>query len=195
MVDIVPRSVAPLNFPSVALSPDGTHLAYVATRGTIRQLFLRALDQDEGRPIPGTEGAVVPFFSPDGQWVGFWASGYLKKVSISGGAPLTLCEALAMRGASWGTDDTIVFAPTATSGLFQVSAAGGTPQELTTLKEGENSHRWPEFVPDGKAVLFTVGTAQNWEAQQTVVQSLETGERRALIPGATSPSWLAAPER
>ena len=108
----------------------------------------------------------------------------IKKVSISGGAPLTLCNAAGPFGASWGPDDTIIFAPTAQSGLFQVSAAGGTPQELTT-QAGEFSHRWPEFLPDGKAVLFTVGTGQGWENQETVVQSLETGERRALIPGAT----------
>ena len=175
-----------LNWPSVALSPDGTHLAYVAVRDGIQQLFLRAMDQLESRPIPGTEDAWDPFFSPDGQWgVGFFAGGQLKKVSISGGAPLTLCDAPVDRGGSWGPNDTIVFTPTNQSGLMQVSAAGGTPQELTTLQEGERSHRWPEFLPDGKAVLFTVGTATGWKNQQTVVQSLETGERRALIPGAT----------
>ena len=178
-------TAAGLNFPSVTLSPDGTHVAYVATRDGIQQLFLRAMDQLAGRPMPGTEGAFEPFFSPDGQWVGFFAGGKLKKVSISGGAPLTLCDTGNDRGGSWGPDDTIVFAPTNSSGLMQVSAAGGTPQELTTLKEGEISHRWPEFLPDGKAVLFTVGTANTWEEQQTVVQSLETGERRALIPGAS----------
>ena len=83
------------NGPAVALSPDGTHLAYVARQGGTQQLYLRAMDSLEAKPIPGTEGAVNPFFSPDGQWLGFFAGGKLKKVSVSGGAALTLGDAVA----------------------------------------------------------------------------------------------------
>ena len=97
---------------ALALSPDGSHLIYVATRDGIQQLFLRAMDQLESRPLPGTEGAELPFFSPDGQWVGFAADGKLKKVSLYGGAPVTLSDAANFRGASWGANGTIVFSPT-----------------------------------------------------------------------------------
>ena len=97
----------------MALSPDGTHLAYVASQGGTQQLYLRAMDSLEAKPIPGTEGAVNPFFSPDGQWLGFFAGGKLKKVSVSGGAALTLGDAASFpRGASWGSQGMIAFAPT-----------------------------------------------------------------------------------
>ena len=173
-----PERLTPLGRHVVALSPDGTHLVYVANQ----QLYLRAMDQLDAKPIPGTEGGHTPFFSPDGQWVRFFAAGKLKKVSISGRAPLTLCHSSNPRGASWRTNDSIVFAQTTGSGLSQVSAAGGTPQVLTTLK-GATSHRWPEVLPGGKAVLFTVGTEGSWDDAQIVVQHLETGERRVLIQG------------
>src|ERR1700687_5594437 len=117
--------------PVVVLSPDGTHLAYVAHQGGTQQMYLRAMDSLEARPIPGTEGAINPFFSPDGQWLGFFAGGKLKKVSVSGGATLTLGVAAQPRGASWGSQGMIAFAPTAVSALQQASDAGGPPQTLT----------------------------------------------------------------
>ncbi len=178
--------LAGLNNPAVALSPDGTHLVYVASRGgSQQQLYLRAMDSLEAEPIGGTEGAEDPFFSPDGQWVGFWARGQLKKVSISGGATLTLADGRNSRGTSWGPNETIVFAPIAREGLWQVSAAGGAPQELTTLKEGETSHRWPQLLPDGKTVLFTVGIGGSYGDAHIAVQRLEEGEHRVLIRGGT----------
>src|SRR5438445_3716265 len=96
--------------PSVALSPDGTHLAYVARQVGTQQLYLRTMDSLEAKPIPGTEGGVSPFFSPDGQWLGFFAGGKLKKVSVSGGAALTLGDAAKPHGASWGSQGMIAFA-------------------------------------------------------------------------------------
>src|SRR5712691_9130683 len=116
------------NGPAVALSPDGTHLAYVARQGGTQQLYLRAMDSLEARPIPGSEGAVNPFFSPDGQLVGFFAGGKLKKVSVSGGVALILGDATSPRGASWGSQGIIAFAPTTQSVLMQVPDAGGVPQ-------------------------------------------------------------------
>jgi serine/threonine protein kinase len=127
---------------AVALSPDGTHLAYVARQGGTQQIYLRALDSLEARPIPGTEGAINPFFSPDGQWVGLFAGGKLKKLSVNGGAALTLGDATGPRGASWGGQGMIAFAPTEISTLLQVSDAGGNPQPLTRLEKGEVSHGW-----------------------------------------------------
>jgi len=172
--------------PIVAFSPDGSRLVYVATRGGSTQLYVRAIGRSEPTPIPGTEGAETPFFSPDGQSVGFFAEGKLKKVSLSGGAPLTLCSAPINRGASWAPDDSIIFTPAAaTSGLFQVSAAGGTPKSLTTpdRSKGEVSHRWPEFLPGGKALLFTIWIGSSFDNSRIGLLSPETGERRVLLEG------------
>ena len=178
------------NGPAVALSPDGTHFAYVARQGGTQQLYLRAMDNLESKPIPSTEGAVNPFFSPDGQWVGFFAGGKLKKVSVSGGAAITLGDAVEPRGASWSSQGTIAFAPTSTATLEEVSEAGGSPQPLTRLERGANSHRWPEFLPGGKAVLFATGGAANILANaQVAVQSVGTGERRNLVQGGMNPRY------
>jgi serine/threonine protein kinase len=178
------------NAPAVALSPDGTHLAYVARQGGTQQIYLRALDSLEARPITGTEGAINPFFSPDGQWVGFFAAGRLKKVSVNGGAALTLGDAAGPRGASWGSQGTIAFAPTNVSVLQQVSDAGGAPQPLTRLEKGEVTHGWPEFLPGGKAVLFAAGpSGTNWTIAQVAVQSVGTGERRNPVQVGTQPRY------
>ncbi|HYV29550.1 MAG TPA: protein kinase, partial [Candidatus Binatia bacterium] len=174
--------------PVVALSPDGSRLVYVANHSGAQQLYVRPIDRLEATAIPGTEGAESPFFSPDGQWLGFFAEGKLKKVSLSGGAPLTLCSAPLNRGASWGPDDNIILTLSfGVSGLFQVSAAGGTPKPLTIPdgKKGEGSHRWPEILPGGKAVLFTNWGGGSFDDARIAVQSLETGERRTLLEGGT----------
>jgi len=173
--------------PHLALAPDGSRLAYVANHGGSTQLYLRSIDRFEATPIPNTENAESPFFSPDGQSVGFFAQGKLKKISLSGGAPLSLCSAPVNRGGSWGPDDTIIFAPSITSGLFRVSAAGGTPKPLTVpdRKKGEFGHRWPEILPDGSAVLFTVWTGTSFDDARIEVLSLETGKRRVLAEGGT----------
>ena len=176
--------------PAVALSPDGTHLAYVAIQGGTQQLYLREMDSVESKPIPGTEGAVNPFFSPDGQWVGFFAGGNLKKVPVSGGAAVTLGDASNPHGASWGSQGMIAFTPANGLGVQQVSDAGGTPQPLTPLEKGELSHLWPEFLPGGKAVLFAAGsTAINFTNARVAVQSVGTGERRNLVQVGTNPRY------
>ncbi|MDA2937576.1 protein kinase, partial [Acidobacteria bacterium AH-259-A15] len=172
----------------VAFSPDDKHLIYSANQ----QLYLRVLDQLEARPIHGTEdgGGRSPFFSPDGQWVGFYAGGQLKKVSISGGAPVTLCEASNPYGASWGPDDTILFGQ-GPEGIWQVSGAGGTKEVLISLDstKKESAHG-PQILPGGKAVLFTLGSGPSWDDAQIVVQSLETGERQVLISGGRDARYL-----
>jgi serine/threonine-protein kinase len=182
---------------AIALSPDGTRLAYVASQAGTQQLYLRAMDSMEATPIPGTDGAVAPFFSPDSQWLGFFADNKLKKVSVSGGAPITVCDApLPWHSASWGNDDAIVFSQFAAIGyvsvLFQVAAAGGAPKQVTTpdSKKGEFTHLFPDLLPGGKAMLFAAGpTAGNLaNTAQIVVSSLQTGERRDLI-GGTSPKY------
>ena len=143
-------------------------------------------------PIAGTANAAGPFFSPDSQWIAFFADGQLKKVPVAGGTPVTLCEAPVGLGGSWSADDVIVFAAATGSGLSQVSAAGGTPQRLTMLDvaQGEFSHRWPEWLPDGETVLFTIGTSGSWSDAQIVAQSVASGRRTILVRGGTNPHYL-----
>ena len=184
--------LAGLDLTAMALSPDGTQLAYVAERDGTARLFLRALDSSESKPIPGTERASSPFFSPDGQWLGFFAANKLQKVAVSGGAPVVLASVVAARGGSWGSDGQIVFAPAADSGLSRVSASGGTPEALTTLdrKKGEGSHRFPHHLPGGQAILFTVGTGGSWDDALIVAQRLDTGERKVLVQGGSDARYL-----
>ena len=183
------QQLADLSLPVVGLSRDGTQLAYVARSGTGRQqIYIRPLDSLEAKPLPGTEGATTPFFSPDGQWVGFSSEGKLKKVSLNGGPPLPICDAEGTRGAAWGSDERIVFAPVS-AGLFQVPAAGGPPRALTSL-EGESSHAWPEILPGGQSLLFATSVAGNWANANIIAQRLDTGEQRVLIHGGTNPHFL-----
>jgi serine/threonine-protein kinase len=170
---------------ALALSPDDTRVVYVAESSGAAQLYLRSMDRLEALPLAGTEGASSPFFSPDGQWIGFFADGQLKKVSVRGGSPVTLAEAPENRGGAWGPDDTIVFAPAPPVGLSRVSAAGGPTQVLTTpdAAQGERTHRWPEILPGGKAVVFTLGSLSSsdyyLDAKLAVV-SLDTGKIKVL---------------
>jgi Tol biopolymer transport system component/predicted Ser/Thr protein kinase len=181
-----------INGLAVALSPDGTHLAYVARQGGIQQIYLRAMDNVEPRPIPGTVGAINPFFSDDGQWLGFFAGSKLKKVYVNGGAALSLADAPVPGGASWSSQGKIAFAPNAAGALFQVPEAGGIPQPLTRFAKGESNHGWPEFLPGGNALFFVAGTtATNWTNGQIAVQSLGTGERRNLLQGVTQPRYAS----
>jgi hypothetical protein len=178
------------NGPAVTLSPDGTHLAYVARQGGTQQLYLRAMDSLEARPILGTDGAAEPFFSPDSQWLGFFSGGKLKKISVSGGTALTLSDAVEPLGASWGSQGMIAFAPRVVEAIQQVPDAGGASQPLTRPQKGENSQRWPEFLPGGKALVFSAGpNANNFTVAQVVVQSVASGTRRDLVQGGTQPRY------
>ena len=173
----------------MALSSDGSRLVYSAND----QLYLRTMDQTEAHPVRGTEGgARSPFFSPDGEWVGFYAGGgQLKKVAIGGGAPVSLGRVrINPLGLRWGADDTIVFGQRGAdifgqreAGIMQVSADGGTPEVLVPLTRTEEVGHGPQVLPGEKAVLFTLGDGTNWDDAQIVVHSLETGERKVLIEG------------
>ena len=166
----VTRSVLPLApsdelaltlTPSIAISPDGRSIAYVGNRGDTTELYLRRLEELEAKPIEGTVGGDMPFFSPDGQWVGFRSGDALMKVSLSGGAPISIARMSRRgRGASWSRDGTIVFNIQAPEGLSRVSADGGRPETLTSVdvERREYSHRLMDVLPGGNAVLFTQGT-------------------------------------
>jgi len=169
----------------VVLSPDGSMLAVLAQKGTAPgQIYVRRLDQLQATPLPGTEGAWNPFFSPDGHGIAFFAGGKLKKVAATGGAVITLCDARGATG-TWWEDGTIAFAHDAGGvGLQRVPAAGGTPEPLTKLEPGEVTHRSPQALPDDKAVLFTSHTvAEGFDDASIVVQPLPSGPRRIVQRG------------
>ena len=142
------------------LSPNGRHLAFVGIGAGPSRLWLRDIESLEPRALADSEGATYPFWSPDGQYLGFFAQGKLKKIAIAGGAPLTLCDAADGRGGTWSRDGVIVFSPGSTSPLFRVSAAGGVPAPVTVLAPDDPSagHRFPAFLPDGIHVLYTASS-------------------------------------
>jgi serine/threonine-protein kinase len=144
-----------LDHPAIAISPDGKNLVYVAIDGSSpQQLYLRPLDSVEARPIAGTENAMSPFFSPDGHWIGFFADGKLRKVSVDGSPVATLASAAVPGGASWSSRGTLAFQWAAARVLQLVSENGGAPQPLTEKTFSNVFVRWPEFLPGGNALLF-----------------------------------------
>ncbi|MBI1955764.1 MAG: PD40 domain-containing protein [Acidobacteria bacterium] len=183
------ESLADLTSPVLAISPDGTHLVYVATRdGGARQLYLRALDSLEAKALltPTSPTFGQPFFSPDGQWLGY--GGDLSKISISGGAPVVLDSTPpSFQGGSWGDNDRIVYAPNYSGRLWEIPTAGGTPQPLTKLDapRHETSHRWPQVLAGSNTVLFTAATGGSWDDAEIVAQRLDSGERKVMVQGGT----------
>ena len=181
VVSVVPPPGTHLQWGIV--SPDGEKLVLVAAdpEGPTH-LWVRAFDSPTPRKLADTAGATYPFWSPDSRSLGFFADGRLKRVGAGGGAVETLGEA-GGRGGSWGRDGTIVFASSGASGLFTIPAAGGTPTPLTTLNrsQGENSHRWPSFLPDGRNVLYFVRNSVDPSLTGVYVVSLDTKESRQLV--------------
>jgi eukaryotic-like serine/threonine-protein kinase len=175
-----------LEYPVIALSPDGTQLAYSAVHSGMRQLFLRALDNLEAKPVPDTEGAFSPFFSPDGQSLGFYAAARLRKISLQGGAAITLATDTVPYGAEWSPQGTIIFAPNL-GPIQQMSDTGGPLQPVTRLAadKGESQHGWASILPGGRALLFVAGPSP----QRIVEQSLASGERKDLGLVGASPRY------
>ncbi|MEK7409697.1 MAG: hypothetical protein AAB225_31940, partial [Acidobacteriota bacterium] len=172
---------------NAVLSPDGSRLVYtVRSRDGRRQLATRLLDRPEATLLSGTEEARNPFFSPDGQWVAFFDGQKLKKVSVTGGAAVAICDAEIAFGGSWAEDGTIIAALAGSGGLSRVSSAGGAPQLVTQPDErsGENAHRWPQILQGGESVLYTAGIGGSiQETGSLVVQSVKTGRRKVLWRG------------
>ena len=181
------------NGPAVVFSPDGTHLAYIAIQGGTQQLYLRALDSLDAKPLPGTEGANTPFFSPNGQWLGFFTGNQLKKVSVSGGGAVALGDSSTGAGASWGSQGIIAYSPGGVSALQQVPEVGGAAQPLARLEKGEITHRWPEFLPGGKTILFTTSpTLVNWSNARVALESVTAHERHDLNQAGTQPRYASS---
>ena len=171
-----------------AIAPAGSPVVIEAIEGGTQQLYLRELTDPTLRTLAGTDGARQPFFSADGQWIGFFASRKLSKIPVGGGPVLQVADTGGNpRGATWAPDGTIVFAAPQTAGLSRVAGSGGKPTPLTTLDKsrGESSHRWPAMLPGGKWVLFTVGFEDaGYDEARIEAVSLETGERRVIVSGA-----------
>ena len=180
----------------IALAPDGLSLAYAAREGGRTTLRLRRLDTREDTAIPGTEGARNLFFSPDGEWIGFFDSNRLSKVSVHGGTPVALADAGQDRLGTWLDDGTIVFGPNVTEPLYRIPESGGQAVALTKLDAARNerTHRFPSALDGGPWVVFTVGTVDrpgDYDAATIDAVSVETGERRTLIQGARRAVWAA----
>ncbi len=176
---------------TLRLAPDGRAIVYVARKGATTELRYRNLETGESRSIPGTVGALDPFFSPDGRWVGFQQGVALRRVALSGGTPLDVADKAAARGGAWGADGTIYFTTGLYAGISRVSQDGGAVAAITELDkaDGEKSHRWPVLLPGGKALIYAALTGRTWDEAQIVLERLDTGERRVLIRGGTSPQY------
>ncbi|MDQ6803263.1 MAG: protein kinase [Acidobacteriota bacterium] len=181
---------------NISFSPDGKNVVYAGNSGGVDGLFMRPLDRFDAAAIPDTEGAQSPFFSPDGEWIGFFANGALKKVAVSGGAPVTLCGGCvdSPLGAVWGEDQTIYFAPRPAGGIYKLSASGGTVVAVSKPDAARNelSHRWPQLLPDGKHLLVTIKTGgiETLDEAQIAIVSLADGKARVVFSGGTSASYI-----
>jgi Tol biopolymer transport system component len=163
------------------ISPDGRSVALVAVANGTPRLWIRTLDSTSARELRDTDGARLPFWSPDNRSIGFFANSKLRRIDISEGVAVDLAPAPDPRGGTWNSDGTIVFSPTAFTGLQRVSASGGTPAPLTTLAAGNTSHRWPRFLPDGRSLLY-YAIGQNAGAFLTTLDRPGTATR--VAPGA-----------
>jgi serine/threonine protein kinase len=171
--------------PALAISPDGTKIVYSISENGVPHLYVRPLNSFNAALINGTTDATAPFFSPDGQWIGFLADSKLKKVAVGGGAVETICEAPGFRGASWGLNNKIIFSPEYSLSLMSVSSSGGKTLSVSKLDttSGERTHRWPQVLPGGDMVLYTIGDQNNpnsYTNAELAIQSLKTGERHIL---------------
>jgi serine/threonine-protein kinase len=181
----------------LALSPDGTRLAteVLDTDGQVR-IAVRRLDEKTFTLLAGTEtNPASPFFSPDGQWIGFFAGGKLRKIPVQGGSPITLSNSGVIASGSWGDDGSIIFAALGAQGvLSRVPSAGGEPARLTELAQGETAHRWPHVLPGSKAVLFTVYTGEETENTRIDVLSFRDHVRKTVVHGGVMGRYLVAPD-
>jgi Tol biopolymer transport system component len=182
--------------PDIAIAPAGSAIVFAGldTTGT-RGLWLRPLDSNTARRLPGTDGAVIPFWSPDGRQLGFFAEGRLKRLSLQAGDVQVICAAPNPRGGAWGADDVLVFAPTASGPLMRVPASGGEPQLATTLDtaRGESAHRFPSFLSDGRHFLYVALPGTNSQVD-TRIGTLDSTEPGPVLLTASGIAVYAAPD-
>jgi Tol biopolymer transport system component len=177
----------------IAISPDGRQVAYTSGEIGVSHLYVRPLDRADATLVRGTDGAEGPFFSPDGQHLGFFTASQLKQVPLDGGAPVKICDAIDPRGAAWGPDGTIIFTPSPNDPLWRVPASGGTPERISTLdtEHHERTHRFPTILPDGRTVLFVAATTDiaSYADAQIIAQPIAGGTRKVVVQGGTSPQF------
>jgi serine/threonine-protein kinase len=169
----------------LSISRDGARLAYNGGSDSSRRIWVRSLDQPEAKPVPGTEGGLRPFFSPDGQWLAYFTGGLgaLRKVPVTGGTPITLCEEASWRGGSWSEDDHIMFTGSS-GGLMRVSASGGVCETLTTPDpQKRESHTFPQILPGGQSILFAIGTGGSFDTARIAALDLKSGGIHVLVNG------------
>jgi serine/threonine protein kinase len=187
-------SLIPFDELGLSLSPDGRQLAFVAIgEDGSKRIWIRDLSDMSARPVPETEGAWYPFWSPDGRFLGFFADGKLKRIDLRGGSPQVIADAPSGRGGSWGPDDVIVFSPNISTGVHSVPATGGTPTPVTRFDpEKETSHRWPQFLPDGRHFLFLLRARVSGkpEVGRLALGSLDSTEPTVLIEDATNAAYV-----
>ncbi len=180
---------------AVALSPDGGRLAFVARDASgSNLLWIRPLDSLSAQPLTGTENPSLPFWSPDSRFIGFFADGKLKKIDASGGPPQTLCDAPVGRGGSWSREGVILFSPATGGPLYRVFASGGLATSVTRFdpSRGEDSHRWPFFLPDGRHFLYTVTNFASGGQQEKIgiyAGSLDSKEEKLLLRANSSVAY------
>ena len=186
-VELGTHAVLSATTPSLVMSPDGTTLAFVARPTNIfstqNLLFVRRLDRLDAQVLARTEGAAAPFFSPDGEWIAFFADGSLKKIPAVGGAIVSICAVASPRGGSWGADNTIVFA--SSEGVSRVSATGGQVDRLTVVQKGGPVPSSPQILPRGRAVVYmeAVSSVDASNSAVVVVKPLPSGDPKVVLRG------------
>ncbi|HEY1271534.1 MAG TPA: protein kinase, partial [Terriglobales bacterium] len=177
------------------LSPDGTQLAFTARNPKDpSSIWVRPLDSTESRRLDGTEGAAFPFWSPDGRYLAFFANGKLKKITVAGGPATVLCDAVNARGGSWSKGNVILFEPDYRESLWQVSATGGKPIQVTRIDASKHTtHRWPQFLPDGKHFLYLAGNHGGGSPEQNGIYmgSLDGGDPKLVVATDSSAQYAS----
>jgi serine/threonine-protein kinase len=186
--------VGAANLNPVAISHDGARVAFVGQKDGKNRIFVRALEEPAATPLDGTEGGDAPFFSPDGQWIGFFSGSKLRKIAVSGAALQPLADAPFHRGGDWGDDGFIYFAPTNVGGIWRVPEGGGAATQMTQLDTvaGEISHRWPHRVMGTKALLFAAWTGPGDDEHTVAAQTMGSPEHALLVKGADAPQYAAS---